>query len=33
MCWNQLGILHDCLPRQYRVPGQVYIQMQLEIYP
>ncbi|WP_396108689.1 MULTISPECIES: hypothetical protein [unclassified Cyanobium] len=26
-------MLHDCLPRQYRVPGQVYIQMQLEIYP
>ncbi|MCP9824848.1 hypothetical protein KBY78_05460 [Synechococcus sp. EJ6-Ellesmere] len=33
MCRNQLGFLHDCLSRQYRVPGQNYIQMQREIYP
>ncbi len=32
ICWNRLGILHVCLPRQYQGPGQIYIQMQREIY-
>lgn len=31
LCWNRLTILHNCLPAQYRGPGQLYVQMKREI--
>ena len=28
VCWQKLGILHNCLPRQYREPEQLYLHLQ-----
>ena len=28
VCWQKLEILHNCLPRQYREPEQLYLHLQ-----
>ena len=30
VCWQKLEILHNCLPRQYREPEQLYLHLQLD---
>ena len=27
VCWQKLEILHNCLPRQYREPEQLYLHL------
>ena len=27
VCWQKLEILHNCLPRQYREPEQLYMHL------
>ena len=27
VCWQKLEILHNCLPRQYREPEQIYLHL------
>lgn len=33
VCWHRLSTLHHSLPRQYKDPGQLYVQLKRSICP
>ncbi len=33
VCWHHLEKLHQCLPRQYKDPNQLYLHLKRELRP